>query len=103
MLQLPRATQVPHAGDASRGCRTSHVPQVPRAAGAAGARKSVRIRSPELRPGRIFVKRTREIRCGIPGPWGAKCRDLEVGGWGAHVCYSLPSLEDGVGDKIGFS
>ena len=62
VLQLPRATQVPHAGDASRGCRTSHVPQVPRAAGAAGARKSVRIRSPELRPGRIFVKRTREIR-----------------------------------------
>ena len=27
---------------------------------------------------------------GVPGPWGAKFRDLGVGVWGGHVCYSLP-------------
>ena len=27
---------------------------------------------------------------GVPGTLGAKIRDLGLGGWGAHVCYSLP-------------
>ena len=28
---------------------------------------------------------------GVPGPLGAKLGNFELGGWGAHVCYSLPS------------
>ena len=27
---------------------------------------------------------------GVPGPLGAKLGNFEFGGWGAHVCYSLP-------------
>ena len=27
----------------------------------------------------------------VPGPLGAKLGNFELGGWGAHVCYSLPS------------
>ena len=29
---------------------------------------------------------------GAPGPLRAKLGNFELGGWGAHVCYSLPSL-----------
>ena len=29
---------------------------------------------------------------GVPGPLGAKLGNFEFGGWGAHVCYSLPRL-----------
>ena len=28
---------------------------------------------------------------GVPGTLGAKIPDLGLGGWGAHLCYSLPS------------
>ena len=52
--------------------------------------KSVRLRSPDLPPGRIFMKRTRGIRFfGSRGRWEPNWGILSLGG---HVCYSLPSL-----------
>ena len=36
---------------------------------------------------------------GVPGPLGAKLGNFELGGWGAYVCYSLPSPGPGPGAR----
>ena len=51
------------------------------------------IKVPRPPPGSDFHETdTRNLIFGVPGPLGAKLRNFAFGGWGAHVCYSLPSM-----------
>ena len=51
------------------------------------------IEVPRPPPGSNFGETdTRNPIFGVPGPLGAKLGNFELGGWGAHVCYSLPRL-----------
>ena len=55
-------------------------------------RKSVRFRSPDLPPGRIFMKRTRGIRClGSRGRWEPNLGILSWGGGGPMYAIVYPA------------
>ena len=40
---------------------------------------------------------------GVPGQWGAKLGNFELGGGEAHVCYSLPKTEIPSGNRSDYT